>query len=151
VPVAAKSNSYSLNQDPIGLKSANYMAATNENGVFALRVAIANSLNDPNFADVFRINILNPSQVHASGTYSVGENGEPVKPPCEILFFNGEKSTLLKTVAGTIVFMSYGTNTGDLVAGSFSVQVEDGRSEVKPLYWISGSFSFVVNMPGAIG
>ena len=151
-PATVTDNSYSLSVDSFGLKNANFLAATNENGVFTLRVAIAGSLTDPNFTDVFRINILQPAQITTAGSYSIGENAGSTVPPCEILFFNGEKSSQLDTVSGTITFTSYGANTGDLVAGSFSTQIEDAGSMAtpKPVYTISGNFSFVVNMPGAI-
>jgi hypothetical protein len=130
-------NAYSLSEDSLGLKIANFISATNENGVFTLRVAIANSMTDPNFTDVFRINILQPDQIIAPGTFSIGADGNP-SPLCEILFFNGEQSTRL--------------NTGDLVAGTFAVQVEDDLSSTLPKadYTINGDFSFVVNFPSAI-
>jgi hypothetical protein len=152
VPLPAKVNSYSLTQDTLGLKSANFMAAINENGAFTMRVAIADSVTDPNFADIFRIDILKPDQISASGTYSVGVSGNSSISPCDISFFNGEKSTLLNTVAGTVSFTSYGTNTGDLVSGTFVVQVENDGAlmDPKPVYTINGSFSFLLNMPGAI-
>jgi hypothetical protein len=151
-PATVTNNSYSLSADTFGLKNANFLAATNENGVFTLRVAIAASLTDPNFTDVYRINILQPTQISAPGTYSIGGNGGSTIPPCEILFFNGEKSSQLDTISGAITFSSYGANTGDLVAGTFAVQIEDAGSIAvpKPVYTINGNFSFVVNMPGAI-
>ncbi len=147
---ATRINSYAISEDQLGLKSADFMAGTNENGVFALRVAIADSVNDPNFVDIFRIDILKPTQITATGTYSVGENEDPAIMPCNILFFNGEKSSLLKTVTGTVSFTSYGANTGDLVAGTFAVQVEDDGVSPKLIKKICGSFTFVVNMPGSI-
>jgi hypothetical protein len=151
-PAMAAKNSFVLTQDTLRLKSANFMAATNENGVFTLRTAIAYSMNDPDFVDVIRIDLLKPEQIYAPRTYMVGENGNSTISPCDIIVFNGEKSTLLNTVGGTVSFSSFGMNTGDLVAGNFAVQVEDDGSalDVKPVHTISGTFSFVLNMPEAI-
>jgi hypothetical protein len=151
-PPTVSKNFYTLSEDTFGLKNANLIAATNENGVFTLRVAIAESLTDPNFTDVFRINILQPAQIAATGSYSIGKNAGSTISPCEILYFNGEKSSQLDTISGTITFTSYGVNTGDLVAGTFSAQIEDAGSpaEENPVYTIIGNFSFVVNMHDAL-
>ena len=146
VPVTAV-NSYSLTED-YGLQKATFMSATNDNGVFAMRAAIANSMTDPNFTDVFRIDILQPSSISRNSTYSIGGNGPQFSG--DILFFNGHKSSLLNTVSGSITFTSYGTNSGDVVAGSFAVQVEDQNSATRPVYSVKGNFNFVLNTAGVL-
>ncbi len=140
-------NSYSLTEDAYGLQNATFLAATNSNGVFVMRAAIASSMTDPNFRTVFRINILQPSGIAAGNSYALGGSN----PPAEILFFNGQKSTLLNTTSGTITFTSFGSNSGDAVAGSFTAVVEDHNfSAPRPSYTVRGTFSFVVNTFGAI-
>jgi hypothetical protein len=70
----------------------------------------------------------------------------------EICFSNGHGSTLLNTVSGTITFTSYGENSGERVAGSFTAVVEDHNSAdlPRPAYSVKGNFSFVVNSSGAL-
>ena len=75
-----------------------------------------------------------------------------VESPVIVSFFDGLKSNLLNTLSGTISFTVFGTDDGDLVAGSFDVVVEDGNSDIspKPTYTVIGSFSFVVGSSGPI-
>ncbi len=151
-PAVSIKNSYALTLDTLSLKRADFMAATNENGVFTLRTAIADGVNDPDFVDVIRIDILKPEQITAPCTYIVGDTANAAISPCDIIIFNGEKSTMLNTVGGTVSFTSFGMKTGDVIAGAFTVQVEDDGSalDVKPLHTVCGTFSFVLNMPEAI-
>src|SRR5208337_3044528 len=67
-----------------------------------------------------------------------------------ILFFNGHRSTLLNTISGTIRFTSYGAKTGNVVAGSFAVVVQDQNSISRPTYPVKGNFRFVVNTSGVL-
>lgn len=146
-------NFYSLSEDGYGLQNATFLAATESDVSFVLRAAIATSLTDPNFSTVFRIDVLQPAQISGPGTYAIGGSGANLPAfPGEIIFFNGHKSTLLNTTSGTITFTSYGRNAGDLIAGSFAVQVEDGNSTAvpRPVYSITANFSFVLNTSGAI-
>jgi hypothetical protein len=141
-------NRYLLTEDNYGLQNATFMSATNSNGVFVMRAAIADSMTDPYFTTVFRIDIVQPAQITGPGFYTVGAAGSPV----EILFFNGHRSTMLNTVSGTVTFTSYGVHSGDVVAGSFQVVVEDQNSGTlpKPTYSIKGNFHFVINTYGAL-
>lgn len=146
-------NYYSLADDTYGLQNATFLAATRSDSTIVLRAALATGLTDPNFSTVFRIDLLQPAQVSSFGTYAIGSSGANLPAfPGEIIFFNGHKSTLLNTTAGTITFTSYGRNSGDLIAGSFSVQVEDDNfaGVPRPSYLVKGEFSFVLDASGAI-
>lgn len=136
-------NSYLLTEDTYGLQNATFMSATNSNGLFVLRAAIASNMTDPNFTTVFRIDIL---KINGPGTYAIGVPNAKV----EILFFNGHRSTLLNTISGAIKFTSYGAKTGNVVAGSFAVVVQDQSSISRPTYPVKGNFRFVVNSSGVL-
>lgn len=141
-------NTYSLSEDAYGLQKATFMSATNNNGAFVMRAAIADNMTDPDFRTVFRIDIVQPQLINGPGTYAIGSSGSPV----EILFFNGHQSTLLNTASGTITFTSYGVNPGAVVSGSFEAVVEDQNSDHDPIptYPVKGSFNFVVNTSGSL-
>ena len=136
-------NSYLLTQDSYGLQNATFMSATNSNGLFVLRAAIASKMTDPNFTTVFRIDIM---KINGPGTYAVGVPNAKVG----ILFFNGHRSTLLNTISGTVRFTSYGAKSGNVVAGSFAVVVQDQNSISRPTYPVKGNFRFVVNSSGVL-
>lgn len=141
----AANNGYSLTQDTYGMQDATYLAATNNNGLFVIRAAIAGSMTDPNFRTIFRIDIMQPQNITAGSSIELGG----VSSPVEIIFFNGQRSTLLNTVSGTITFTSYGTSSQSVVSGHFSAVVEDqSYSAPRPTYHIDGDFSFVVNTYG---
>jgi hypothetical protein len=139
-------NSYLLTEDSYGLQHATFMSATNSNGLFVLRAAIASKMTDPNFTTVFRIDILKLQQINGPGTYAIGVPNAKVG----ILFFNGHRSTLLNTISGTIRFTSYGAKSGNVVAGSFAVMVQDQNSISRPKYSVKGNFWFVVNTSGVL-
>ena len=42
-------SSYELSEDSYGLQNATFMSATNSNGSFVMRAAIADSMTDPGF------------------------------------------------------------------------------------------------------
>jgi hypothetical protein len=145
-------NSYSLTEDTYGLQNATFMSAAESSGSIVLRAAIASSMTDPNFTDVFRIDITQ-AMINGPGTYSFGGTDTSAPQfPGDILFLNGHASNLLNTASGTITFTSFGTNSGDVVAGSFAVQVEDQNSSEVPLpvYSIMGNFNFVINTSGVL-
>jgi hypothetical protein len=150
-PAVSAENSYSLTEDTYGLQNATFMSANGSNGSFVLRAAIANNMTDPNFTTVFRIDIQQPSSISGNRTYSIGGNNAsgPLFPG-DILFFNGHKSSLLNTISGTVTFTSYGTNSGDVVSGSFAVLVEDQNSATRPVYSVKGNFTFVLNTYGVL-
>jgi hypothetical protein len=139
-------NSYQMTEN-YGFQNATFMSATNDN-VLTLRASIAESMTDPNSTDLFRIDIQNAAQINSGETYLIGA----VDSPVSLSFFDGLKSNLLNTLSGSILFTSFGTHDGDLVAGSFDVVVEDGNSDIspKPTYPVRGSFTFVVGSSGPI-
>jgi len=139
-------NSYLLTKDAYGMQHATFMSATNSNGLFVLRAAIADKMTDPNFTSVFRIDILKPQQISGPGSYGIGGHN----PKVGILFFNGHRSTLLNTVSGNITFTRYGAKSGNVVAGSFAVLIEDQNSNSRPTYSVKGTFRFVVNSSGVL-
>jgi hypothetical protein len=141
--------SYSL-ADDFGFMPADLMATENSRnnaGGFVLRVSNTKEKTSDNSGDIFRIDFQNPSLISVNGgTYSIGNNNEYPPFPGEISFFNCSNSGYLKTTSGTISFSSYGPNSGDLVVGSFDVQVENNDPNApKKTYSIQGNFSFVVN------
>jgi len=143
-------NSFSLT-DNYGFEPANFMSAENNGaGGFYLRVSNTEKITPENSGDIFRINFLNPSSISGIGTYSIGDNKDHPSFPGNIVFFNCKNSDYLQTTEGTITFTSYGVNSGEVVAGSFDVQVEDrdpakNSSPPYPTYHITGSFSFLIN------
>ncbi|HTY20427.1 MAG TPA: hypothetical protein VMC44_02205, partial [Geobacteraceae bacterium] len=140
-------NSYSLSADNYGLQNATFLSATNSNGLFVMRAAIAKSMADPDFRTVFRIDVLKPQLINGHSPYAIGGADSPV----EVLFFNGHKSTLLNTVSGSIYFSSFGVKSGDVVAGNFNAVVEDDNFDIpRPTYSIRVNFSFVVNSSAAV-
>ena len=150
---AATANSYRLTGDTYGLQNATFLTATEIGARTVLRTAIATSPTDPNFATVFRIDLDQPGGIGAAGTYSLGGVAGALSPfPGTIYFFNGHKSTLLKTVGGTISFSSYGTAAGSTVSGSFQAVIEDGNSPLatKPTYTVSADFTFLLGTSSAV-
>lgn len=146
-------NHHTITEDTYGLQSATFLSSSRSDDSLSLRAAIASSLNDPDFRTVFRVDILRPEKISGPGAFYIGEQPFDVpKFPGEITAFNGRKSTLLSTVAGTVIFTSYGTNTGDLIAGNFDIRVEDRNSVAtpKPAYTIKATFSYVVNSSSRI-
>jgi len=152
-PTESAMNSYALTEDTYGLQNATFMSATRSDASIVLRAAIATSMTDPNFTTIFRIDISQPTQVSGPGSYAVGGDGATIpKFPGEILVFNGHKSSLLNTASGTVTFTSYGRNSGEVIAGSFAISLEDQNSAIlpHPAYAIKGNFSFVLDTSGAL-
>lgn len=150
-PTDSAANSYTLTEDTYGLQSVTFMSATRGSVSNVLRGAIAESMTDPDFATVFRIDISEPAKINGPGTYNVGgDTANHPKFPGEILIFNGQESTLLATTSGTVTFTSYGTHSGDVIAGNFAISVEDRNISSRPVYSIKASFTFVLDSFGAI-
>lgn len=152
-PAKSARNSYALTEDSYGLQNATFMSATRSDASIVLRAAIASSMTDPNFTTVFRIDILQPTQVSGPGSYAIGGDGAAMpKFPGEILVFNGHKSSLLNTASGTVTFSSYGKNSGEVIAGNFAITVEDRNSSTlpRPAYAIKVNFSFVLDTFGVL-
>lgn len=146
-------NSYSLTDD-YGFQPANFMSTeSNNTGGFVLRVTNTEMITPDNSGDIFRIDFLQPSLISVNGgTYSIGDNNENPPFPGQILFFNCNNSGYLITTSGTITFTSFGANSGDVVVGSFDVQMEDRNPSNNsiPIYHVAGNFSFVVNSSGPL-
>ena len=152
-PAVPTANSYALTEDTYGLQSATFMSATRSDAAIVLRAAIATSMTDPDYTTVFRIDILQPAQISGPGIYAIGGAALNVpKLPGEILVFNGHKSSLLNTTSGSVTFTSYGTNSGNVIAGNFTITVEDRNANTLPypVYTITGDFSFVLGTSGAL-
>jgi len=135
------------------MKKATYLAAGKSSLGVVLRSAIASSLMDLNFMTVARIDIPTPGAVSSSGTYSLGTATAAAPAfPGSVNFFNGDQSTLLRTVGGTITFTNFGSNAGDRISGSFSLIIEDGNSAstANPSYSISANFDFITDSHGPV-
>ena len=143
-PVPSSDASFAITGDDYGVQNATYLAATRSSNGLVLRAAIASSMTDPEFRTVSRIDIPDPGAVATGVAYSLaGASGAPAFPGT-VYLFNGHASTMLQTAAGSITFTSYGSNPGDLVAGSFSAVVVDGNDSAtpKPSYTVAANFSF---------
>jgi hypothetical protein len=109
------------------------------------------TLTDVNFRTVSRIDIPTSGVISTAGAYSLGAATLAAPPfPGSLNFFNGDQSTLLKTVGGTITFKNFGSHAGDRISGSFSATVEDGNatSTPKASYLITANFDFVTGSYG---
>jgi hypothetical protein len=149
----AAANSFTITSDSYGMKSANYLAASTSSIGIILRSAIASGLTDANFRTVSRIDIPTSGVISTAGAYSLcTATGDAPLFPGSVNFFNGDQSTLLKTVGGSIRFTSFGVNAGDRISGSFSVTVEDGNDLAVPRasYFISAKFDFLTGSYGPI-
>jgi hypothetical protein len=148
-------NSYSRTEDAYGLNTVEFMSTeTNNTGGLVLRASnleMRRPIENPT-ADIFRIDImLRPSSIIINSPYTIVDNNEGSQSSVDINFFNGNPTSFLHTKSGTITFTSYGVNSGDVVAGSFDVLVENQDPNAsRPTYSIKGNFSFVVNSPGSI-
>jgi len=139
-PVTAVSY-YSLSSDELGLLKADTMSTeSNNTGGLILRAAAHDKIIPGISAgNVFRIDIPKQDQIATGVSYPVGANSA-----CDILFPNGENSTLLTTVSGTIKFSSYGTQNGDVIAGDFDVYVKNLLDQSRQYHEV-GHFQFVPN------
>jgi hypothetical protein len=150
---AAKApSSFAVTTDNYGVQNATYLAATTSNNGLVLRAAIASSMTDQNFRTVSRIDIANPGAVTADVVYALGGAAGAPAFPGTVYFFNGHPSSLLQTVGGSISFTSYGSNPGDLIAGTFTALVVDGNDSATPKasYTITANFSFTAGSFGPI-
>lgn len=144
--------SYVVTEDGYGLQNATFLVASRTGSTLVMRAAIASGMTDPNFRTVIRIDISQPSSI-VPGSYSVGDGaGQLPAFPGEINVFNGHPSSALTTSAGTITFTSYGASSGDVIAGSFEVAIEDRNfpAVTPPSYPIKVAFRHVLNTSGAI-
>jgi len=147
-----KRNGYSVQEDGYGLQAATFITSGRTDTTFTLRTAIATGLTDVNFRTVYRIDVADPAGV-GKGVYSLGSALAGLSQfPGDIYIFNGRNSTMLKVVSGTISFSSFGTNAGDLVAGSLDLTFADhnSTSETKPTYRLRSAFSFILNSSAQI-
>ncbi|MBU5612070.1 hypothetical protein [Geomonas azotofigens] len=144
----AAANSYTVTSDQYGLERATYLSSSVSNLGIVFRVAIATSLNDPDYKTISRIDVAPGASITTQTTYSLGNGGAPF--PGSLYFLNGHPSTLLRTVGGTITFSRYGGNSGDRISGSYSAIIEDDNDPAKPTYTIAAGFDFVVGSGGAV-
>ena len=73
-------------------------------------------------------------------------------PDGTVNFFNGDQSTLLRTIGGTITFKNFGNNAGDRISGSLNLIIEDCNpaSTPKPSYSIAADFDFITDSYGPV-
>lgn len=150
---AQTAGSFKVVSDDYGVENATFLSATKSGASVVLRAAVADSMTDPDYRTVARIDISDPSAVSASGVYALGGPGNGLAPFAGVFYlFNGHQSTLLRTVGGSISFTSFGTGSGDRIAGSFSAVIEDGNDSTLPKgsYTVSGTFDFAVERSGAV-
>ncbi|MCM0082457.1 hypothetical protein L4X63_12735 [Geomonas sp. Red32] len=146
-------DSFTITSDTGAIKEANYLAATRSSGCIVLRAGIASSLTDPEFRTVARIDILTPQAVVPGTSYSLAPlPAEGPVFPGAFYLFNGEQSTLVHTVDGTITFTSVGTGSGDRISGTFTATVQDGYGlpPSSPAYTIAGTFRFTLDTAGPV-
>ena len=144
------SNSYTVTGDSFGLQKATYLSSDKSDIGIVFRAAIATSITDPNYKTVTRIDIDPGAAVIPQVTYTLGNTGATPAFAGNIYFLNGESSTLIRTVGGTITFTRYGGNVGDRVSGSYNAVIENDNDPAKPTYTVSATFDFVTGSYGPV-
>ena len=153
VTQGAAANSFAFTSDDYGMAGATFLTATKSSSGIVLRAAVASSMTDQDFRTVSRIDVEPSATITAPATYSLGAAtaGAPAFPGA-IYFFNGHTSSLLKTVAGSISFTSFGKNSGDRISGSFTAVIEDGNDSATPKanYTVAAKFDYVLESSGKV-
>lgn len=142
------SNSYTVTSDGYGLEKATYLSSSKSDLGIVFRAAIATSLTDPDYKTVTRIDINPGASVTPQVVYSLASGGADPAFPGSVYFLNGQPSTLIRTIGGTISFTRYGSNAGDRVSGSYNAVIEDDNNPAKPTYTVAASFDFVIGSYG---
>lgn len=145
--------SFKLVSDDYGVENATYVSATGSGSSIVLRAAVASSMTDPQYRTVMRLEITAPDAVTPSSSYALGGSDPLLAPfPGAFQIFNGRSSTLLRTVAGSITFTSFGTGAGERIAGSFSATIEDGNDSTLPrgTYTVAGTFDLAMESYGGV-
>jgi len=150
---ATSANAFTTTSDNYGMQNPTYLSSTKSALGIVLRVAIASSMTDPNFKTISRVDILPAAAIIPRAVYSLGSATDATPAfPGTVYFFNGQSSTQLATVGGTITFTAYGSNTGDRISGSYSAIIEDGNDSSTPRarYTIAANFDFITDSNGPV-
>jgi len=149
----AATNSFTVASDSYGLQSATYLSSTKSSLGIVMLAAIATSTTDTNFKTVSRIDIAPNAAISTSTVYSLGgaTANNPAFPGM-IYFLNGQTSSLLKTVDGSITFTAFGSNSGDRITGSYRAVIEDGNDSATPKarYTETVNFDYLTDSYGPV-
>ncbi|HUN54894.1 MAG TPA: hypothetical protein VMU29_07045 [Smithella sp.] len=153
VSAIAYDNQITLTEDDYGLKAPTFYYSTNNASFWSIQANIAANVDDVNSVSVIRIDIpvseSTPLPDITGQNYSIEANGAYQEFPGTFMVFNGQISTNLKVISGTISFTSNSTIDG-IVEGTFNViMVDDGSTEVPlPQYRLVGTFNFEMGTYG---
>lgn len=146
-------NSFTVAGDSYGFQSATYLSSTKSSLGIVMLAAIATSMTDSNFKTVSRIDIAPNAALNTGTVYSLGAAtaSNPAFPGM-IYFLNGQTSSLLKTVDGTITFTAFGNNSGDRITGSYRAVIEDGNDSATPKarYTEAVNFDYITDSFGPV-
>ena len=149
----AAANSFTVTSDSYGMQSATYLSSTKSSLGIVMLAAIATSMTDSNFKTVSRIDIAPGAAISTSTVYSLGgaTASNPAFPGM-IYFLNGQTSSLLKTVDGSISFTAFGGNSGDRITGSYRAVIEDGSDSATPKarYTVAVNFNYITDSYGPV-
>jgi hypothetical protein len=149
----ASANSFTVASDSYGMQSATYLSSTKSSLGIVMLAAIATSMTDSNFKTVSRIDIAPNAAISTSTVYSLGgaTAGNPAFPGM-IYFLNGQTSSLLRTVDGSITFTAFGNNSGDRITGSYRAVIEDGNDSASPKarYTVAVNFDYLTDSYGPV-
>jgi hypothetical protein len=149
----ATANSFTVATDSYGMQSATFLSSTKSSLGIVMLAAIATSMTDPNFKTVSRIDIAPNAAINTSSVYSLGAaTANSPAFPGMLYFLNGQTSSLLKTVDGTISFTAFGSNSGDRISGSYRAIIEDGNDTATPKarYTVAASFDYTTDSFGLV-
>ena len=126
---------------------------TNNNAFWSVQAAIADTVSDPEFKTILRIDIPKsedaPLPNLGGRTFAFEESALHDKFPGRVIVFNGKKSVLKKVESGTISFTP-DSSAADHVNGSFDVVLidYDVPTVPAPRYHLRASFSFQMGTYG---
>jgi hypothetical protein len=149
----AAANSFTVTSDSYGMQSPTYLSSTKSSLGIVMLAAIATSMTDSNFKTVSRIDVAPNAAIGTSTVYSLGgaTASNPAFPGM-IYFLNGQTSSLLKTVDGSITFTAFGSNSGDRISGSYRAVIEDGNDSATPKarYTVAVNFDYLTGSYGPL-
>lgn len=149
-------NSWVLTLDEYGLQNPTFYYSTSNESFWSIQANIAESVWDPNFKTIMRVDILksaaNGTPSIGGKTYAIEAGGMHEKFPGEFLVFNGQRSVLKKVESGTISFTPASTLDGE-ISGEFDVMLTDYDSPTSPPphYHLKGTFDFRMGTCGPAG
>ncbi|HTG01812.1 MAG TPA: hypothetical protein VK654_14620 [Nitrospirota bacterium] len=149
-------NSWVVTLDEYGLQKPTFYYSTCNDAFWSIQANIAESVWDPNFKTIMRIDILrsetNGVPNIGGKSYSIEAQGLYEKFPGEFLVFNGQRSVLKKVESGTLSFSPASSLDGDII-GEFDVVLTDYDSPTTPApqYHLQGTFDFRMGTYGPAG